>query len=98
MKVLERLHGNGIVTAPDGIEMRAKYDLQITQDEAEAGQGAPRVAGSKHVCGLVWSTCGPDFRSNHSRKILTLQMEDGRKLRFFHRHIDGSIGFEKWLG
>jgi hypothetical protein len=92
------LHGTGIVTDPDGIEMRAKYDLQITQDEPESGQGIPQVAGFKHVCGLVWSTYDPYFGLDHSRKVMTLQMEDGRKLRFFHRDIDGSIGFEKWLG
>jgi hypothetical protein len=27
-----------------------------------------------------------------------LQMEDGRKFRFFHRDINGSIGLSKWLG
>jgi hypothetical protein len=76
----------------------AKYDLQITQDEPEAGQGVPQVAGFKHVSGLVWSTYDPYFVLAHSRKIMTLQMEDGRKLRFVHRDIDGSIGLNKWLG
>jgi hypothetical protein len=101
MKVLEHLQGTGIVTAPDGNEIQAKYDLQITQAEPvepEAGEGVPQVAGFKHVSGLVWSTSDPYFVLAHSRKIMTLQMEDGRKLRFFHRDIDGSIGLNKWLG
>ena len=98
MKVLERLQGTGIVTAPDGDEMRAKYDLQITQDEPEGGPGAPPMACSKHIAGLVWSTSDPDFVPTHFRTIMTLQMEDGRKFRFFHRGIDGSIGLNKWLG
>jgi hypothetical protein len=98
MKVLERLHSTGIVTDSDGIEMRAKYDLEITQDEPESGEGIPQVAGFKHVSGQVWSTCDPYFVLDHSRKIMTLQMEDGRKLRFFHRGIDGSIGLNKWIG
>lgn len=98
MKELERMHGTGTVTDPDGNEMGAKYDLQITQDEPEAGQGVRQVAGFKHVAGLVWSTHDPYFVLTHIRKIMLLQMEDGRKLRFFHRDIDGSIGLDKWLG
>jgi hypothetical protein len=29
---------------------------------------------------------------------MLLEMEDGRKFKFFHRDINGSIGLNKWLG
>jgi hypothetical protein len=35
---------------------------------------------------------------SHLRKTLTLQMEDGRKFKFFHRDIDGNIGLNVWIG
>jgi len=78
--------------------MRAKYDLQITQDEPEGEPGVPPIVGSKHMSGLVWSPYDPYFVLAHFRKTMTLQMEDGRKFRFFHRDSDGSIGLSKWLG
>lgn len=98
MKVLEHLRGTGIVTAPDGDEMSAKYDVQITQDEPEGGTGARPVVRCKHISGLVWSDVDPYFVSTHARKIMMLQMEDGRRFNFFHRDISGGIGLSKWLG
>ena len=98
MKVLEHLEGTGLVTAPDENEMRATYDLQITQDEPEGGPGVPPGAGAKHISGRVWSAHDPYFVLAHFRKTMTLQMEDGRKFSFFHRDSDGSIGLRKWLG
>jgi hypothetical protein len=98
MKILERLQGTGIVTAPDESETRAKYDLQITQDEPEGAPGVPPITGSKHLSGRVWSIHDPYFVLAHIRKTMTLQMEDGRRFRFFHRASDGSIGLNKWLG
>jgi hypothetical protein len=98
MKVLEHLQGTGVVTAPDGNEIRAKYDIQITQDEPDAGPAVPPGVRSKHISGLVWSAEDADFVIGHLRKVMTLQMEDGRRFRFFHRDIDGTIGLNKWLG
>ncbi|MGO9895835.1 MAG: hypothetical protein ACLPX8_16690 [Bryobacteraceae bacterium] len=98
MKVLEHLKGTGTVTAPDGDETRAKYDVQITQDEPEGESDGPPGVASKHISGLVWSPVDPYFVLSHFRKTMMLQMEDGRKFRFFHRDINGSIGLSKWLG
>jgi hypothetical protein len=98
MKVLEHLHGTGLVTAPDGSEIRATYDVQITQDEPVDGTSAPPAAGSKHISGLVLAAHDQDFVPTHFRKVMTLQMEDGRKFNFFHRDFDGSIGLTKWIG
>jgi hypothetical protein len=98
MKLLEHLQGTGVVTAPNGNEMRAKYDVQITQDEPEGGPSGPPIVRSKHISGLVWSPEDEYFVISHLRTVMTLQMEDGRRFLFFHRNIDGSIGLNKWLG
>lgn len=98
MKVLEHLHGTGLVTAEDGDEVRAKYDVQITQDEPDSGADTPRVIAFKHVGGRIWSEQDPYFVLSHARKTLLLQMEDGRKFRFFHRDLEGGIGLKEWIG
>ena len=98
MKILEHLQGSGIVTAPDGSELRAKYDLQITQDGPDAKTDTPPLKAFKHITGQVWSEHGPDFLLTHFPQTMTLQMEDGRKFEFFHRDINGNIGLHKWLG
>jgi hypothetical protein len=98
VKVLEFLQGTGIVTAPNGEGIRAKYDLQITLDDPEGETGGVPVVRYKHISGHVWSEIDPYFVSAHARKIMMLQMEDGRKLNFFHREMDGSIGLSKWIG
>ncbi len=98
MKVLEQLRGAGIVTSPDGAEMRAKYDIQITQDESEGGPTVPPTVKYKHISGRVWSEHDPSFVPIHIHKIMLLEMEDGRKFKFFHREMDGTIGLNQWLG
>ncbi len=98
MKVLEHLLGIGVVTAENEAAVRAKYEVQITQDEPDAGAGTRPVIAFKHVVGRIWSERDPYFVLSHARKSLLLQMEDGRKFRFFHRDLDGSIGLKEWLG
>ena len=99
MKVLEHLQGAGTVTAPDGDgTIRVRYDLQITQDEPEVAAGLPPMVSYKHVSGRVWSEDDPYFVPGHIRKIMLIQMQDGRKFNFFHREMDGSIGLSKWIG
>jgi hypothetical protein len=98
MKLLEHLRGTGIVTYPDGGETRARYDIEITQDEPKAEPAVPPVVSYKHISGRVWSENDPYFVPTHIHKIMLLQMEDGRKFKFFHREIDGSIGLSQWLG
>jgi len=98
MKVLEHLQGTGIVTPPDGGEMRAKYDLEITQDEPGDQPGPQPSVNYKHMSGRVWSECDPYFVLSHIRKIMLIEMEDGRKFNFFHRDMGGTIGLSKWIG
>jgi len=98
MKVLEHLQGTGLVTAENGDTEQAKYDVQITQDEPTAGVGTPPVRAFKHVVGRIWSEHDSYFVLSHAQKTLVLQMEDGRKFKFFHRDLEGSIGLKEWIG
>jgi hypothetical protein len=98
MKELEHLQGAGIVTAQDGIEIPALYDIHITQDEIEGEPGSPPTPGAKHITGQVWSARDPSFVITHFRENMTLEMEDGRQFKFFHRDPKGNIGLNKWIG
>ena len=99
MKLLEHLYGTGVVTADNENEVRARYDVRITRDEPGPTSGAsPAVAAFKHLAGRIWSEHDPYFVLSHCRKILTLQMEDGRRFKFFHRDLEGNIGLNEWIG
>jgi hypothetical protein len=92
MQLLEHLRGTGVVTAENGDQMRAKYDIQITRDEPDASASATPVTLFKRLGGRVWSEHDPYFVLSHVRKSLTLQMEDGRKFKFFHRTSTATLG------
>jgi hypothetical protein len=94
MTVLEHLQGTGVVTIEDGGEVKAAYDIRITQDDSAK---APARA-AKHISGQVWSNHDPLFVLTHFRKVMTLRMEDGRQFRFFHRDDAGNIGLNRWIG
>lgn len=94
MTVLEHLQGTGVVTIEDGGEIKAAYDIRITQDDS----AKPPARGTKHISGQVWSTHDPLFVLSHFRKVMTLRMEDGRQFRFFHRDDAGNIGLNRWIG
>jgi len=98
MKELEHLQGAGIVSAKDGNEIPALYDIHITQDEIQGEPGSPSAPGAKHISGQVWSAHDPSFVITHFRENMTLEMEDGRQFRFFHRDAKGNIGLNKWIG
>ena len=98
MKELEHLQGTGIVSAKDGFEIPAQYDIRITQDEVQGESGSPTATGAKHITGQVWSANDPSFVITHFRENMTLEMEDGRQFRFFHRDAKGNIGLNKWIG
>ena len=98
MKELEHLQGTGTVSAKDGNEIPALYDIHITQDEIPGEPGTPAAPGAKHISGQVWSSHDPSFVITHFRENMTLEMEDGRQFRFFHRDAKGNIGLNKWIG
>ena len=72
--------------------------MQEAADEPDPGVNTPPVIAFKHVVGRIWSERDPYFVLSHARKTLVLQMEDGRKFRFFHRDLDGSIGLKECIG
>jgi hypothetical protein len=98
MELLEHLQGSGVVTVENGDQLRVLYDVEITRDEPDAKTNTTPVALFKHVGGRVWSENDAYFVLTHARKTMTLQMDDGRQFRFFHRGIDGSIGLIEWIG
>ena len=77
MKLLEHLQGNGVVTAPDGYILWAKYDVQITRDEPDTRAGTSPMAAFRHLAGRVWSEHDPYFVLGHVQKTMTLQMRMG---------------------
>ena len=96
MKLIEHLQGTGVVTPEDGNEVRVRYDIQITQDEP--GAGPSPVVGFKRLGGQVWSEQDAYFVLSHVRTTMMLQMEDGRRFKFFHRDLAGNIGLKEWIG
>jgi len=96
--LLEHLHGTGVVITETGSEVRARYDVRITQDEPPDGAAKPPVAGRKHLGGRIWSDLDPYFVVSHVKKTLELRMEDGRRFKFFHRDLEGNIGLNEWIG
>jgi hypothetical protein len=95
---LEHLQGTGTVTTQDGNEIPALYDIHITQDQIHGAPGTTSAPGAKHISGQVWSPRDTSFVMTHFRETMTLEMEDGRQFRFFHRDTKGNIGLNKWIG
>ncbi len=90
MRVVENLQGSGRVTNLAGIDYRAEYCLEILQQDwvvrsqdQEEGQIVP---GLKTILGQVEPAL---FLGEEG----LLELEDGRKLRFFFKNSRGEIGF-----
>ena len=90
----ERLKGRGTVTTGRGKQISVVYQLCLTDSSAEPAEGA----GLPGFSGQVWCPHDGSFVSVYQGKILTLCIEDGRKLRFFHQNRDGAIAVTEWLG
>lgn len=91
---LERLRGEGIVTEESGKTYSATYDLRRTQDELSCrtkSSGDPPMLTTKNILGRVLPV-------NSFEGYKTLQMADGRRLKFFYTHSDGSIALNQWIG
>ena len=96
MKLIEHLQGTGVVTVADGNEVRANYDIKITQEDP--GADTSPVVRFKRLGGQVWSEHDAYFILSHVRTTMTLRMEDGRRFKFFHRDLAGNIGLKEWIG
>ena len=84
MKVLEKMRGKGVLTDERGEKQKVSYDLRQIQDEIAVGPGEPPLLGLKSVVGTVLPVVAM-WGTN------VLEMSDGRKLKFFYRHSNGSI-------
>jgi hypothetical protein len=95
---VKRLNGTGVVTTGRGREIPVEYHLCFPQDNPAAPPKDPSNVSVKEFSGQVWCPYDGSFVSVHSGKILTLRLEDGRQLRFFHQNRDGGIAVIEWLG
>ena len=98
VRPVKRLSGTGIVTTGRGKEISVEYHLCFSQDDTGSQTEAPSKASMKEFSGQVWCPYDGSFVSVHLGKVMTLSIEDGRRLRFFHRNRDGAIAVTEWLG
>jgi hypothetical protein len=92
------LNGSGIVTTGRGREIPVEYHLCFPQIDPAAVTEDPSGSMAKDFTGQVWCPYDGSFVSVYSDKILTLRLEDGRRLRFFYQDRDGAIAVTEWLG
>ncbi len=80
MRCIETMKGNGTVTADSGRAVAVRYELYVCQEEIAAGtleNPHATIPGMKEIRDRVEPVCF--FGENG----LLLQMQDGRKLKFF---------------
>jgi hypothetical protein len=92
----EHVRGNGLVTTDQGRQIPVQYELYLCRTVANAKSG--RMSSPRSVHGLVWAPHDPSFVFVYFGQSMTLEMEDGRYLRFFHQDIDGNIVLNEWIG
>jgi hypothetical protein len=89
----ERMRGHGGETDKAGKVRAVTYNLSRMQNELFDGSGDPPIPTTRDVVGRILPATLPD------REIKTLQMADGRKLKFFYVDpADGSIALNQWIG
>jgi len=95
MRHLETMKGHGTMTSNAGEQVAARYDLHVYQDEIHAGtldNPGATIPGMKEIRGTVQPV--RFFGENG----LTLEMQDGRKLKFFFTDTHGNIALNSWIG
>jgi hypothetical protein len=95
MRHVERMNGTGTVTSGGGVQKPVQYDLHVYQEEISAGTSEnpnATIPGMKDIRGRVDPVCFSGDRD------LTLQMQDGRKLKFFFANCHGTVSFLSWIG
>ncbi|MDO8682603.1 MAG: hypothetical protein Q7N50_03885 [Armatimonadota bacterium] len=94
MRHIETMKGNGTVTTDDGQEVVVCYKLDVYQREMQSSalkdSYTSPVLGLKHCEGTIEPVC-------FFGQTLTLEMEDGRKLRFFFKDTSGTIALIEWI-
>ncbi|MGA2133532.1 MAG: hypothetical protein ABSH50_14655 [Bryobacteraceae bacterium] len=92
------MNGSGTVTTGRGREISVEYHLSFPQIDPTAVTEDPSKSAVKDFSGQVWCPYDGSFVSVYSGKVLTLRLEDGRRLRFLYQSRDGAIGVTEWLG
>jgi hypothetical protein len=95
MRHIDTMKGKGTVTSNNGKKVAVQYELSVYQDEIPAGNlldPHATIPGLKTVRGSVSPVCF--FGENG----LLLEMQDGRKLKFFFSDSQGSIALNHWIG
>jgi hypothetical protein len=93
---LERLSGTGTVTTERGKTISVAYQLSVPKGAA-ASHKWPLGNVLKDVSGRVWCPYDGSFVSVNQGKVMTLHIEDGRRLRFLLQDRDGGIAVTEWL-
>jgi hypothetical protein len=95
MRHIETMKGKGTVTGNSGQQVPVTYELHVYQSQVPAGTlDDPRatVPGLKEIRGRIEPV------SFYGQERLLLEMQDGRKLRFFFTDMRGSIALNEWIG
>ena len=94
MRCLETMKGSGIVTANDGQQVPVRYELSVYQHEIPAGSMEDpdaKISGLKEVRGTIDPVC-------FFGEVLTLEMQDRRKIKFMFTDMMGTIALNAWIG
>jgi hypothetical protein len=94
MRCTESMEGRGVVGADDGQKVCVECELNVHLEEIPASSVADpqaTIPGLRDIRGRVKPVC-------YFGQVLTLEMEDGRKLRFFFNDTDGNIALSSWIG
>jgi hypothetical protein len=86
--LVETMKGRGMVTSPSGEKVPVTYNLRVDQKQIHAGSlndATATIPGMKTISGTVLLV--------HSFGVngLLLEMEDGRRVRFFFTDMHGSM-------
>ena len=95
MRHIETMDGGGTVTSGSGEQKSVRYELHVYQHEISAATREnphATIPGMKDIRGRVEPLCF--FGENG----LTLEMQDGRKLKFFFTDSRGNIALNSWIG
>ena len=95
MRHIETMKGRGTMTSNSGEQVAVRYELHAYQDEVHAGTLANPGATIPRMREIRGTVQPVRFFGENG---LTLEMQDGRKLRFFFTDTHGSIALNSWIG
>ncbi len=95
MRSIETMRGTGTVTANNGEAVGVRYELHVLQQEIPAGtlqNPHATIPGLREIRGRIEPVCF------FGESGLILEMQDGRKLKFFFIESSGAIALNQWIG